>query len=329
MKRVQLTLCVMLAAVSLIFAQQPAANTPPAAPGQNPPAAPSQTPAPPKPAEGPAQTPSLQQRPAPAPAPAPSRALPQAKTQEEFKAYNEAAAVKDPAAMEAAANDFAGKFKDSELRNLLYQRAMTLYQNANNADKTLEMGRKVLSLDPNNPVALVTVATVLAERTRETDLDREERLKEAINDARKALVTVDTDLAIPPGTPQERVDAAKKVLNSMAFAAIGTAELSRNDYAAAETNLRKSVEVNNVQPDAITWLRLSVVLDHEKKYPEAMAAANKAVELSPAGSVPFNLAQQERDRLLKLTGTTEPAPASAPSKTTPQPPTTGQQPPPK
>lgn len=309
MKRVQLTLFMVLAATALGVAQQPAAKPGP----------------PSSPAPGQSQAPVLEQR------PPQTKPLPQAKTQEEFKAYNDTAAINDPVALEAAANDFAEKFKDSELRPLLYQRAMTLYQNANNADKTIEMARKVIALDPSNPVALVTAATVLAERTRETDLDRDQRLNEAVTNAQKALANIDTGLPIPPGTPQERVEAAKKVLTSMAYAAIGTAELSRNNYAVAETNLRKATEINTVQPDAITWLRLSVVLDHQQKYQDAMAAANRAFDLSPSGTPQRNLAAQERDRLAKLTGSqapsagtpapvSEPAPAAppAPPKQLPQ-----------
>src|SRR5579862_5434090 len=44
---------------------------------------------------------------------------PQAKTQPEFDAYKVAAGSTDPAALEKAADDFATKFPDSELRVLL------------------------------------------------------------------------------------------------------------------------------------------------------------------------------------------------------------------
>ena len=101
---------------------------------------------------------------------------PQAKTQPEFDAFKTASATTDPAALEKAADDFAAKFPDSELRILLYKTAMRGYQNANNADKMLDMGRKCLALDPNDPEALVDVAEVLTERTRDTDLDKDQRL---------------------------------------------------------------------------------------------------------------------------------------------------------
>src|ERR1700690_3243257 len=57
---------------------------------------------------------------------------PQAKTQDEFAAYKAAAALTDAAAQEKAANDFAAKYPDSELRVLLYKSAMHMYQQTNN-----------------------------------------------------------------------------------------------------------------------------------------------------------------------------------------------------
>src|ERR1051326_7449174 len=136
-------------------------------------------------------------------APKSSKGAPQAKTQEEFKAYQEAAQAvmgQDVAAGEAAADKFAAQFPESDLRVLLYTTLMNNFQQQNNADKTVEYGRKVLTLDADNPIALVMVATVLAERTRDTDLDKDERFAEAIKDAKDALETIDT-MALRPNTP--------------------------------------------------------------------------------------------------------------------------------
>ena len=134
---------------------------------------------------------------------------PQAKTQPEFDAYKVAAASTDAAALEKAADDFATKFPDSELRVLLYKSAMRNYQSANNAEKTEAMGRKVLSFDGDDPEALVIVAEVIAEKTRDTDIDKDQRFGEATALAQKATQTVDTDVQVPAGTPQEKIDAYK------------------------------------------------------------------------------------------------------------------------
>jgi tetratricopeptide (TPR) repeat protein len=202
---------------------------------------------------------------------------------------------------------------------LLYRKAMYDYQNANNADKTVAMSKKIIALDPNNPEALVTFATVTAQSTRETDLDRDERLNEAAADATKALETIDTDLLIPANAPPERVQAYKQSMRAMAYDALGTVAMVKKDYPTAETNLRKSAELN-AQPDPVTWLRLSVALDQQKKYPQALEAANKAVQYSADAPQANNLAKMERDRLQKLItpgGATTPASSSAPNSPAP------------
>ncbi len=160
---------------------------------------------------------AAQQTPAAASPAAPAaKRPPQAKTQPEFDAYKAAAANTDPAALEKASDDFATKFPESELRVLLYKNAMRLYQNANNADKTEAMGRKVLSFDGDDPEALVIVAEVIAERVRDTDVDKDQSYGDAITMAKKATQTVDTDIQVPAGTPQEKIDAYKSLLRSNA-----------------------------------------------------------------------------------------------------------------
>src|ERR1035437_2401436 len=158
--------------------------------------------------------PAAQTAPAGQAAPAGKRP-PQAKTQPEFDAYKAAVAITDPAAQEKAADDFATKFPDSELRPLLYKAVLHSYQQANNADKMMAMSQKVLSFDPDDPEALLGVAQVLAERTHDTDLDKDQRIAEARKDAQRALVTVETDIP-SAGAPAEQLNAFKAFLRSEA-----------------------------------------------------------------------------------------------------------------
>ena len=259
----------------------------------------------------------------PAPAGQNGRPMPAAKTQEEFKAYQEATAKPSAAEVEAAAAAFATQYPQSDLKLLVYRKAMYDYQNINNGEKTVAMARKMLALDGNSPEALVTFATVTAQTTRETDLDREERLNEAAADASKALQTINTDLLIPADAAKDRVEAFKNSLRAMAYDALGTVAMVKKDYPTAETNLSKSAELN-AMPDPVTYLRLSVALDQQKKYSQALDAANKAVQYSADSPQANNLAKQERDRLQKLVnagGTatpSSPAPATPPAAKPPQ-----------
>ena len=92
------------------------------------------------------------------PAPRRSKVL-QAKSQEEMKAYQDAFAKTDPAQAGSAADDFAAKYPNSELRASLYIRAMNLYGQANNTEKVIDDGRKAIAADPTNPIPLVQVAS--------------------------------------------------------------------------------------------------------------------------------------------------------------------------
>jgi tetratricopeptide (TPR) repeat protein len=250
---------------------------------------------------GAAQTPPAGQTAAPA-----GKRPPQAKTQPEFDAYKAAAALTDPAAQEKAVGEFATKFPDSELRPLLYKSVMHEYQQANNADKMLEMAQKVLSFDADDPEALVSVAQVLAERTRETDLDKDQRLGEAKKDAQRALVTVDTDVP-SSGYPPEQLAAFKNFLRSEAYEILGTIDYNAKSWADAEGNLRKSIDAFPQQLDPVGVLRLSLTLDQENKYPEALKYAGQAVDLTKEGTATGDAARKERDRLTQLTGGAAPA----------------------
>jgi tetratricopeptide (TPR) repeat protein len=246
----------------------------------------------------------------------------QAKTQAEYQAYKDAIAnAQHPEAMEKAANDFAAKFPTSDLRVLLYRTAMQSYQSAGDSQKMMDMGLKVLSLDKDDPEALIGVAEIQEERTTPMDLDRDQRMSQAIENAEHALQTIDTDLAVPAGTPADRVDAYKKYLRSTAYAIIGTIQYKREQFADAETNFRKSIEADPANPDAVIVLRLALALDQEKKYPDALEQAKRAVDLTKDDSEVGKAARSERDRLVIETGgNNAPATPAQPSSAPAQPP---------
>jgi tetratricopeptide (TPR) repeat protein len=249
------------------------------------------------------------------------RAPVQAKTQEEYQAYQVAIGnTQNPAAMEKAADDFAAKFPASDLRVLLYRAAMHSYQTTANSPKLLDMGLKVLALDKDDPEALIGVAEVLEEQTSATDLDRDQRMTQAVANAQHALETVETDLAVPAGSPPDRVDAYKKYLRATAYAIVGTIQYKREQYADAEGNLRKSIDADVDNPDAVVILRLALALDQQKKYPEALQQANRAVGLTQENTDAGKMARNERDRLVVVTGGSTAVPPTPSAAGSPAPP---------
>ncbi len=244
----------------------------------------------------------------------------QAKSQDEMKAYQDASTKTDPAQMEAAADAFAAKYPNSDLRAALYIRAMNGYGQANNSEKVIAMGRKAIAADPTNPVPLVQVGSALAEGTRDTDMDRDQRLAEAAKDAQGAIDNIN-NLMAPPDAPADRVAAVKASIVTMAYDTLGMVDLDKKDYAGAEQQLQKAVDVSKAQPEAVVYLRLSVAQDQLKQYPQALDSAIKAEQYSPPGSAAQNLAKQQQARLQKLMAGASPAPSGtapvAPAPTTP------------
>jgi tetratricopeptide (TPR) repeat protein len=232
---------------------------------------------------------------------------PQAKTQPEFDAYKAAATATDAAAQEKAADDFATKFPDSELRVLLYTNAMRSYQSANNGDKMMEMGRKVLKIDPDNPEASVGVAEVLAERTRDTDIDKDQRLDEAMKLAQHAVETANNESSLPAGLTPDKVEMYKGFVRSSAYSIIGTLNFNKDKFADAEAAFRKSIEALPSQPDPVVVLRLALSLDKQEKYADALNYAGQAAGLSPENSPAGNIARKECDRVAQLAKMPKPA----------------------
>lgn len=223
---------------------------------------------------------------------------PKVNSQEEFAAYKAAIAMTDPAAEEKAANDFAAKYPQSELQPLIFKNVMQRYQQANNGDKMVEMAKKTLAIDPDDPEALVAVAQVEAEQTRETDLDKDQKYADAKKDAERALVTVDTDVPTSGYDPQQLANY-KNFIRSQAYFVLGTVAFKASIWPDAEVNLRKSIDALPQSPDVVCVYRLALSLDFQNKIPEALKVDQQAVDLtkdnpdSPAGKA----ARQELERL--------------------------------
>jgi len=251
------------------------------------------------------------------------RRPPQAKTQAEFKDYNAAYATSGGAATEKAAGAFAAKYPDSELRSYLYAKALHEYQIENDREKMLEMGNKVLSLDPDDVVALGLTATVLSDELPAEDSgtvsaeDRGKKIAEIRKNAGHALEVIETSFVAPTGATPEQITTYKDMLRLMAHSALGITSLKSGDNAGAEKEFKTAAELTQAKPDPFVWYHLALAQDHQKKYPEALASVDQALRSIGSNAELGKLATGERERLLQLTGAgtfppAQPQPSPAP-----------------
>lgn len=236
----------------------------------------------------------------------------QAKTQAEFKDYNAAYAISGGAAMEKAADEFAAKYPDSELKPFLYSKAMHEYEQENNPPKILSMAEKVLHFDPDNSVALVMSATVLSDLLSDTNPDPQ-KVAEIKQYADRALQTVNTSFSAPANTPPAQAEAYKSMLQAMAHSALGITNLKNKDDAGAEKELKVAADLGKAQPDPYIWYHLALAQDHQKKYAEALVSVNEALRYTGSNPDLDKLAHGERARLMQLTGVEQGEPNKSPA----------------
>ncbi len=235
---------------------------------------------------------------------------PQAKTQAEYDAWAKTKAIADPAKEEAAVAAFQTQFPDSELAPLLYRDLMGKYERAGNAEKIVTTGRKLLALDPDDVFALANTASVLADNTPPNAPDFAGRHDEGLKDARHAIELLSHG---SPLSPTGELGPRDKELLALAYAAAGSIELTRSQWADAEKDLQASTGTNPGDPDPLVWLRLAVAMDHQDELAPGLDVAQKAVQY--AGNGPYAAAaKQERDRLQQRISQTQdtPAPPSKP-----------------
>ena len=238
--------------------------------------------------------------------PAQQQRGPHAKSQAELTDYNAAAAITGGAAMEKAADDFAAKYPESELRENLYLRAMHDYQTENQAPKSLEMAEKVLQLDTTNSVALVISAMVLSEQLTQPNPDPA-KVAEISKNANLAIQTIDTSFTPPVQVTPEQLAMYKNILKGNAHSALGVTDLKTANYAAAETELKAATDLTKAQPDAYNWYYLAIAQDHLKKYSEAVASANEGLKYVGQDASVQKLLEEQRDKSAKLAGGSTPA----------------------
>jgi tetratricopeptide (TPR) repeat protein len=237
----------------------------------------------------------------PAPVHKPDKSQPMARSNEELAEYNAvlAAAATDLAAAKKLAAAFVEKYPGTELQGVLYSRLMQTAFGRNDAEKVLEFADHVLALEPENTIALVLSSTVYAERTEETDLDRDPKLAKGESRAETAIRTIDTGLVLPAGVTPEQAQGAKNMLLAMAHAALGQIATIRRDFPAAEKHLSQSAQLSAARPDPLTLYRLAVALHQQKKFKDAKAANEKALAAAQAenNTLVLEMAKKEKEIL--------------------------------
>lgn len=244
------------------------------------------------------------------------------KSQAEGQALQGMVQAATPEARIAAAEDFVTKFPDSDFKALALAAEAQSYQQKNDYERTVIYGERALDANPDPGTRLQTqlmLAKVIALRTREFDLDREEKLGRVEKYANGALEMLSTMAKPNPNLSDEQWNTVKADMIADAHDSLGVAALVRKNYSQAESEFKTSVAAGKT-PDAATQVRLAATYNKESKYDDAIALCDKLMAEPNLHPAIRSIAQAERARAIQSkNGGQKPAAAPADSAPAAQP----------
>ena len=155
------------------------------------------------------------------------------------------------------------------------QTVMSAYQNANDAEKTVEYAERALALDPQNLATLLTISSVMAERPPENEGEREEHFESAEEYAERALDVLERFL--DAAGSQLGAQQSASLLSNVHFT-LGTVYLNQEEYGDAIDEFEEALE--STPTDAVAYLRLGMAYARDEEAEDAMEALARAVFLN-------------------------------------------------
>ena len=162
---------------------------------------------------------------------------------------------------------------------------------------------RAIEADPKNYQAMLMLATGIASKVRENDLDKDARLAQAEKYANDAIANLQDAQKMNPGMTDVQWTAAKADYVADAHQALGmiAAVRKKNDVAVTEYQLAVTGASN---PDPATSVRLGQALNKAGKYDEAIAVLDKVMAAPDVNPQVKQFAQAERVRSVTAKGGT-------------------------
>jgi tetratricopeptide (TPR) repeat protein len=234
-----------------------------------------------------------------------------AKSKGEAEAYNAVVTAADPDARIKASEDFLAKYADTDFKAAILFLEAYSYQQKNDYDKMIIYGERTLEADPKHYGAMLMLAKVIAQRTREFDLDREEKLARVDKYAKGAMELLKDAPKPNPQVTDEQWAEGKREYMSQAHQALGFAAAARKNFDLAISELKLAIEQ---VPDPVAMVRLAQVYNQAGKPDDALAVLDKVMAMQNLHPAVRQFAQAEKVRATqsKAGGAKPAAPAVPP-----------------
>jgi tetratricopeptide (TPR) repeat protein len=179
----------------------------------------------------------------------------------------------NPDATIKAAEDLTTKYADTFYKEIALMMEAQAYQQKNDPDKALIYGERALEANPKNYQVSLMIGEILAQRTRENDLDKEEKLSRAEKLLNGTLDNLKTATKPNPQITDEQWEEGKKFLTAKAHNGLGMVALDRKKYDVAAAEFKQAADGDPQEPTY--QVRLASTLQAQGKNAEAIAICDK------------------------------------------------------
>lgn len=178
------------------------------------------------------------------------------KSPEETKAIQAVMQAQQPDARIKAVEELVAKFADTEFKSWAYGAAAEAAAAKRDNAKATFYYEQSLKADAKNYNAMLMLAGLMAQSTREFDLDKEEKLSKAEKYVKTAMDIIPTAPKPNPQVTDEQWEAAKKEDLAQAHVDLGMIASVRKKFDVAVTEYKSAVEASGGK-DIIAMIRLA------------------------------------------------------------------------
>ncbi len=221
------------------------------------------------------------------------------KTKAEAEAVNAVLQAQNPDAKIAAAENLVSKFKDTEFKSIAWLQAGQAAQQKNDAVNALIYGDRSLQADAKNYQAMLLVAGVLAQGTKEFDFDKDEKLNRATKLSNDAIAALGTATKPNPQLPDDQWTAIKKDMIGEAHGTLAMIAMVNKKYDAAIAEYNTAL-TSASSPDPVTMVRLGSAQIDAGKFDEGTATLSKVLAMSGLPDQVTKAAAAEKSRAEKM-----------------------------
>ena len=199
----------------------------------------------------------------------------------------------------AAVENLIAKFADTEFKAWAYGVAGETAAGKRDTGKATFYYEQALKADPKAYNAMLMLAGMIAQTTKEFDLDKEEKLNKAENYVKEALALIPAAVKPNPNVPDAQWEAVKKDDTAMAHVDLGIVATVRKKFDVAITEYKAAIE-SAATPDPSHMVRLAGAYSDSGKPDDAIYVLDKVLATAELNPAIKQVAESEKSRAQKM-----------------------------